>query len=227
MTQPIPSLVALYRKAPSVPVSVAGTYQVFVIVNTDTAMGYVRTAQAPVAPLVADAKPPIAPIGVVLPVLIAADSAAFRAARRGWDWDAPPEGTGHGLLFLVPQDSSDGHGLWRVTLVGGGDTSGSTPWARISRALARQLAEPEARTEACRTGIERLNKAARKAHQPAPCDEASGLPLFRADLASDGRLVGSKDGQVSISQKTDIWAGEVVLWGKRVNRKVIPAPNPH
>lgn len=228
MTQPVPSLVALFHQTTNMQVGLSGTYQVVAVLGTDTAVVYFRTTATPLAPLVADSlrrpQAPIAPAGLVLPVLIAADSGALDAPGLAWDRGAPPPHTGRGLLFMAMADSNDSRALWQVTLLGGGDSTGNTGWARISRAMGRAVAEPERRTAQCRTQAGRLNKAAQKAGQPPVCDGATGLPLFRAGLADNGRLIAGKDGHISISQKTETEEGEVVLWGKRVSRTVVPSP---
>jgi hypothetical protein len=229
MAQPVPSLVALFHQTAIAPVSLAGTYQVVAILGTDTAVVYFRTAATALAPMVSDSlhrpEAPMAPAGLVLPVLIAADSAALESPGLAWDRGAPPAGTGRGFLFMTTADSSGSRAVWQVTLLGGGDSVGKSPLARISRAMARQAAEPGRRAALCRTQAGRLNKAAVKAGQQTVCDDATGLPLFRASLADDGRLVAARDGQVSISQKTETDEGEVVLWGKRVSRTVVPSPD--
>jgi hypothetical protein len=196
----------------------AGTYQLTMALGADTADLVLRIGQrgeeqniaVPALPKHRTTQP--APVRVlIVPASLSTDSSAMPAG------EADSSAALNGMIMASAADTMS-PGRWWVTVLAGDDTTSDTPAARLSRLLRRTQAERSALAERCRTDARRENRAADRRDDPVPCDEATGLPLSRSSVWSDGVLVVLPDGGAHVEQRTQTEAGELTLWGSRVPR---------
>lgn len=209
---------AVPAEATSHPILVpfAGTYRLTMALGADTADFILRVGEQGVERSIAmpasrkRQKERPAPLrALIVPASLSTDSSTVPAV------EVDSSVTLTGTITASASDTAS-PGQWWVTILAGDDTASDTPAARLSRLLRRVEAERTALAERCRMSAKDENRAAKRLDEPAPCDESSGLPFSRTASSGDGVLVFWPDGRARVEQRTQTEAGELTLWGSRI-----------